>query len=180
MYENISLYVFMDFVSEDGINTLDQHVAWRLFLTVHAMACSRIDENLRSASVLSLDDYDVLLTVNVSADQTLRMSELAQAVLLSKSGMTRRVTRLVERGLLRRDKSKDDLRVFRVRLTKAGKKAIDATWVVYCKQIEENFANHITKEEALMLGDIFQRVLNRMGAVQHKNLLKSKATDIPR
>ena len=48
-------------------DTLPQQVAWRLFLTVHALATRRIDEQLLAAGVLSFDDYDVLLTVNASS-----------------------------------------------------------------------------------------------------------------
>ena len=49
-------------------DTLPQQVAWRLFLTVHALATRRIDGELLAAGVLSFDDYDVLLTVNEAAD----------------------------------------------------------------------------------------------------------------
>ncbi|MGJ8677996.1 MAG: MarR family winged helix-turn-helix transcriptional regulator [Akkermansiaceae bacterium] len=170
----------MNIVSEQVIEKLPQQVAWRLFLTVHAITCSRIDENLQLAEVLSFDDYDVLLTVNEAVDETLRMSELADAVLLSKSGMSRRVTRLVERGLLKREKSRNDGRVFRVQLTKSGRKALAATWAIYSQQIEENFANHISEEEGEILGGIFQRVLNRIGSVQHAEVLKNQLTDAPK
>jgi len=170
----------MSVTTEDLIKTLPQHVAWRLFLTVHAVACNRIDKNLQEAGVLSFDDYDVLLTVNEATNETLRMSELAEAVLLSKSGMSRRVTRLVERGLLKRDQSPQDGRVFRVRLTRAGHRALDATWDIYCQQIENDFAAHITQEEAETLGIIFQRMLDRMGAVEHANVLHNQVTDAPK
>ncbi len=157
-----------------------QQVAWRLFLTVHALACRRIDEGLLRDDCISFDDYDVLLTVNEAPDETLRMSELAEAVLLSNSGMSRRVARLVERGLLHRDQCVQDGRVFRVRLSRAGRKALDKAWATYRGLIEETFASHVSKSEAEALAKIFQRVLDRIGGNQHRGLLESGVTDAPK
>jgi DNA-binding MarR family transcriptional regulator len=160
--------------------TLPQQVAWRLFLTVHALATRRIGDELLAAGVLSFDDYDVLLTVNEAADETMRMSELAEAVLLSNSGMTRRVARLVERGLLHREQSRDDGRVFRVSLTRAGRRALERTWEIYRGQIEENFVRHLSAAEARTIGGIFQRVLDRIGGAEHQGLLDARVTDEPK
>lgn len=157
-----------------------QQVAWRLFLTVHALAYRRIDDGLLDKRCLSFDDYDVLLTVNESEGETLRMSELAEAVLLSNSGMSRRVARLVERGLLHRDQCARDGRVFRVRLSHAGRKALDKAWGVYSGLIEETFASHVTATEAEALAGIFQRILDRIGSEQHRGLLAAGVTDAPK
>jgi len=161
-------------------DTMPQQVAWRLFLTVHALATRRIDAELLAAGVLSFDDYDVLLTVNEAADETMRMSELAEAVLLSNSGMTRRVARLVERGLLHREQSRDDGRVFRVSLTRAGRRALEEAWEVYRGLIEDNFVRHLSAAEARTLGGIFQRVLDRIGGAEHQGLLDAQVTDAPK
>ncbi len=157
-----------------------QQVAWRLFLTVHALACRRIDSGLLAEECISFDDYDVLLTVNEAAGETLRMSELAEAVLLSNSGMSRRVARLVERGLLHRDQCTQDGRVFRVRLSRAGRRALEKAWEVYSGLIEESFAAHVSEGEAKMLGGIFQRLLDRIGSEKHRGLLAAGVTDAPK
>lgn len=157
-----------------------QQTAWRLFLTVHALACRRIDDGLLESGCLSFDDYDVLLTVNEAEEQTLKMSELAEAVLLSNSGMSRRVARLVERKLLHREQCERDGRVFRVRLTKAGERALQRAWEVYGGLIEEVFANHLSRQEADMLGNAFQRILDRIGTEKHRGLLGAGVTDAPR
>ncbi len=155
-------------------------MAWRLFLTVHALACRRIDDRLLKADCLSFDDYDVLLTVNEAPEETVRMSDLAEAVLLSNSGMSRRVARLVERELLHRDQCTEDGRVFRVRLSESGRIALARTWKVYRGLIEESFANHLTDDEARQLGLIFQRVLDRIGTHKYRGLLDAGVTDEPR
>jgi DNA-binding MarR family transcriptional regulator len=157
-----------------------QHVAWRLLLTVHALACRRVDQALSDAGCLSFDDYDVLLTVSEAEDETMRMSELAEAVLLSNSGMSRRVARLVERGLLHREQSMADGRVFRVSLSDAGKRALDEAWEVYREALEEAFIQWVTRDEARRMGRIFQRVLDRIGTARHHGLLAAGLTDAPR
>jgi DNA-binding MarR family transcriptional regulator len=157
-----------------------QQTAWRLFLTVHALACRKIDDGLLGKGCLSFDDYDVLLTVNEAEGQTMRMSELAEAVLLSNSGMSRRVARLVERKLLHREQCERDGRVFRVRLTKAGVRALDRAWEVYGGLIDEVFASHLSGAEGKMLGGVFQRILDRIGTEKHRGLLQAGVTDSPR
>lgn len=157
-----------------------QQVAWRMFLTVHAIATRQIQESLLAADALSFDDYDVLLTLQEADDETLRMSELADAVLLSNSGMSRRVMRLVEQGLLHRTQSRDDGRVFRVSLTRAGRAALTKTWKIYQPLIEEKFASLLTQDEAVTLSAIFQRVLNVIGTERHQGLLAAGLTDAPK
>jgi len=157
-----------------------QQVAWRLFLTVHALSCKKIDRGLLAKNCLSFDDYDVLLTVNEAEGETLQMSVLAEAVLLSNSGMSRRVARLVERGLLHREQCAQDGRVFRVRLSSRGRKELEKAWMVYKGLIENTFASHLTDAEAEKLGEIFQRVLDRIGNEQHQGLLEAQVTDAPR
>jgi DNA-binding MarR family transcriptional regulator len=169
----------MSVIAETVVSVEPQQVAWRLFLTVHALAYRRIDGGLAQAGCLSFDDYDVLLTVQEAKGETLMMSELAKAVLLSNSGMSRRVARLEERGLLHRDQCQEDGRVFRVRLSKAGLKALNEAWEVYRGLIEESFANHLSDREAKMLGEIFQRILDRIGTEQHRGLLEAGVTDSP-
>ncbi|TAG07423.1 MAG: MarR family transcriptional regulator [Verrucomicrobia bacterium] len=163
---------------ETGVTS--QQVAWRLFLTVHALATRRIDSGLLAENCISFDDYDVLLTINEASGETLRMSELAEAVLLSNSGMSRRVARLAERGLLHRDQCAHDGRVFRVRLSKAGRKALENAWLVYRGLIEESFASFVNEDEAVVLGKVFQRILNGIGSDKYQGVLEAQLTDAPK
>jgi DNA-binding MarR family transcriptional regulator len=182
------LQLFAGWVTTRGVSAiavvqsgnLSQQVAWRLFLTVHALASRKIDDRLIAEGCVSFDDYDVLLTVHEADGQTMRMSELAEAVLLSNSGMSRRVARLVERKLLHREQCERDGRVFRVRLSKAGLRALNQAWAVYGGLIGEVFADHLTGAEAEMLGKVYQRILERIGTEKHRGLLEAGVTDAPR
>ncbi|MBB5350920.1 DNA-binding MarR family transcriptional regulator [Haloferula luteola] len=163
----------------DPSDHLPQHVAWRLFLTVHALAVRGIDQGLRDHAPLSLDDYDVLLTLQEAPDGSLRMSELAEAVLLSNGGMTRRVARLLEKGYLKKTQSLDDARVFRVGLTRRGRRALEASWVAYRPLIESHFATHLSDAEARQFGEWMQRLLDHLGGPAHRGLLERQVTDAP-
>src|SRR5262245_54503225 len=75
--------------------------AWRSLLKAHASLVRQLDLDLEEQTGLSLADFDVLAQLGL-ADGELRMTDLANRALISRSGMTRRVARLVEAGLVRR------------------------------------------------------------------------------
>src|SRR5215467_2431171 len=81
-------------------------VAWRAFLKAHATVVDRIDHDLAAKQRLSLSSYDVLIELYEAPDRRLRMHELAQRVVLSRSGLTRLVDRLEREGYLTRDACK--------------------------------------------------------------------------
>src|SRR2546423_11735675 len=83
--------------------------AWRSLLRAHATLVRRLDTDLERETGLALADYDVLAQL-AAARGELRMTELAARALISRSGMSRRVARLVDEGLVRRDKVDSDAR----------------------------------------------------------------------
>ena len=99
---------------------------WRRLLAVDGMLQDRLDRDLRNAHGLTLGDYGVLVHLSEAEDGSLRMSELAERLLLSRSGLTRRVDRLVRDGLVARRACPDDGRGSMADLTPAGFDALDA------------------------------------------------------
>src|SRR5438477_12841025 len=93
--------------------------AWRSMLRAHATLIRRLDTDLERETGLALADFDVLAQL-AEAHGELRMTELADRALISRSGMSRRVTRLVDEGLVRRDRAGADARGVVVTLTEAG------------------------------------------------------------
>jgi len=100
--------------------TPDQRWAWAGFLRTHARLTAQLDEELRDRHRLSLSEYDVLVQVSLAAGSALRMSDLAHAVMLSPSGLTRLVDRLERSGLLTRRRAGDDARATLASITEAG------------------------------------------------------------
>src|SRR5437764_9229464 len=93
--------------------------AWRSMLRAHATLMRRLDTDLERETGLALADFDVLAQL-AEAHGELRMTELADRALISRSGMSRRVARLADEGLVRRDKAGTDGRGVVVALTEAG------------------------------------------------------------
>jgi DNA-binding MarR family transcriptional regulator len=137
-----------------------QLTAWRAMLNTHAVLIDQIDRELAAAKVLPLSWYDVLLALYEAPDRRLRMHEIASAIVLSRSGLTRLVDRLEAEGLLFRERSGTDRRGAFAVLTDKGLAALRQTWPVYSKGIAEHFARFISDEEVSILNDVFQRVLN--------------------
>src|SRR5438309_3608746 len=93
--------------------------AWDALLRAHATLLRQLETDLESKTGLPLADFDVLAQLAIGGG-SLRMTELADQVLVSRSGMTRRVTRLVHEGLVRRAQADADGRGVVVQLTESG------------------------------------------------------------
>ena len=135
-------------------------VAWRSFITVHALVIERIERELAEAGFPPLGWYDVLLELSVAPDRRLRMHELARAVILSRSGLTRLVDRLEEAGFLRREPDPADRRGSFAVLTDEGAEMRKRMWPVYARGIAEHFGKHLDDEEARVLTGALKRVLD--------------------
>jgi DNA-binding MarR family transcriptional regulator len=133
--------------------------AWRAFLNTHAVLIDKIDHELAAAKVLPLSWYDVLLALYEAPNRRLRMHEIASAIVLSRSGLTRLVDRLEAEGLLFRERSGTDRRGAYAVLTDKGLAALRQTWPVYAKGIVEHFACFLSNKEASILTDVFQKML---------------------
>ena len=137
----------------------NQHLAaWRTFITAHATLIDFINRQMLEADVIPLHWYDVLIEVYEAPERRLRLSELARKVVLSKSGLTRLVDKLVEAGLLERQSSPEDGRGAYAVLTDTGLEAMRKAWPVYAQGIQDYFARHLDAGEA----EIITQALGRM------------------
>jgi len=91
-------------------------------------------------------------------DRRLRMHELAQRVVLSRSGLTRFVDRLETEGYLTRERSGTDRRGAYAVITERGIAALRQAWPVYARGISQYFAQWLTAEEAEVLGSALERI----------------------
>ena len=132
--------------------------AWRGLLTVQTNVVAKIEAKLAAAGLPPLAWYDVLFALHEQPGKRLRMSELAEAVLLSRSGLTRLVDRLEPEGYLRREACATDKRGFDVSLTDAGSGVLRKIWPVYREGIAEFFARHLSDEEIAVLTGAFSKV----------------------
>ena len=104
--------------------TREELGAWRGLLRVHASLTKALDAELMREHGLPLSSYEVLLFLADAPDGRLRMSDLADGVLLSRSGLTRLVDRMERDGLLRRERCEDDARGYNAVITAEGPRAV--------------------------------------------------------
>lgn len=138
--------------------TADQLAAWRAFLTAHAAVVDRLGREMEGEIGLPLSWYEVMLHIYEAEGQRLRMHELADSLLLSRSAATRFVDRMEQAGLLHRVECSSDRRGTFVALTDRGLQLFRAAGPVHLRGIEEHFADHIDGEEAAQLADMMERL----------------------
>ena len=131
--------------------------AWRSLLEAHATLMRRLDTDLVRETGLALADFDVLAQL-AQADGELRMTELADRALISRSGMSRRVARLVNEGLVRREKAGTDARGVVVALTKAGLARLAETAPVHVRGISELFVAQLDDRQLALLEAALSKV----------------------
>ena len=130
---------------------------WHSMLRAHATLMRRLDTDLQQATGLALADFDVLAQL-AEAHGELRMTELADRALISRSGMSRRVARLVDEGLIRRDRAGTDGRGVVVALTEAGITRLAETAPVHARGIATLFVAQLDDQELALL----ERALNKV------------------
>ena len=125
-----------------------KRAAWRAVLFAQNAVVTILDDELQRDCDTPLLVYDVLIRIWLAPRHTLRMSELAESAVLSRSWITRRVERLEQSGLVGRFSADDDGRGICVRLTAAGEQAFARLEASHARSIERHFSSYITEEEA--------------------------------
>jgi len=131
--------------------------AWAKMVGLTQKALAQIDQQLAQAGLISLAWYDVIYAVYSSPDRKLRLSDLVEEVILSKSALSRSVEKLVQEGLLKKTPCSSDSRAAWLEVTSAGKDALRKSWPIYKKGIQEHFASKISKKEAEILVGLLSR-----------------------
>lgn len=121
---------------------------WRAFLQAHAWITRRLDEELRAEHDLSLAEYDALLSIADAPGRRIRMRKLADRVILSKSGVTRLIDRLVLDGLVERDVCLSDARGAEAVLTAAGLDRLRRASRTHLRGIGEHFLGALEPSDA--------------------------------
>jgi DNA-binding MarR family transcriptional regulator len=131
--------------------------AWQSLLRAHATLLRQLATDLVDEIGLTLGDFDVLAQLG-QADGELRMSELAAQAYSSRSGMTRRIDRLVDEGLVMRTNSEADGRGVVVALTEAGVTRLAEAVPVHLRQVRELFVVKLTDVELSTLASALDKV----------------------
>jgi DNA-binding MarR family transcriptional regulator len=131
--------------------------AWRSLLTAHATLLRRLETDLERETGLALADFDVLAQL-ANAGGELRMTDLAARTLISRSGMTRRVARLVDDGLVRRANADADARGVVIALTGAGVARLRETAPIHARGVADLFVARLDDHELAVLEEALHKV----------------------
>jgi DNA-binding MarR family transcriptional regulator len=132
--------------------------AWKGMLFAYRDMTTAIDERLEREHDLSLSSYEVLLLLSGAPEHSMRMGALADELLLSRSGLTRLVDRMVARGLVERHNCSEDRRGTWARLTEAGMKKFRAARPTNLAAIREQFVGKLDESDLERLASVWEKL----------------------
>ena len=134
------------------------HAVWRHYLRGHATVVRALEAELLAERQLSLAAYDVLAELAGAPERRMRMTELADAVLLSRSGVTRMVDRLERLGLVTRGRVAEDGRGIAATLTDEGQEQLSGASVTHLAAVQRHFVNQLDETDLRDLRRISRRL----------------------
>jgi DNA-binding MarR family transcriptional regulator len=141
--------------------TPQQIIVWRMLQRAQVQITRRLEAELLGAHDLAPAAYDVLLQLSEAPGGRLRMNDLAERVLLSRSGLTRLIDRLQREGLVSREACASDARGLYAVLTVAGEQRLTEATPTYLRAIRRRFLDLLDEEElrrcAAMLTKLFSQ-----------------------
>jgi DNA-binding MarR family transcriptional regulator len=138
--------------------------AWIAFLQAYAVVTRRLEAELSAERNLSLAEYDALVQLTIADDRRLRMSELAERVVLSRSGVSRLVDRLEADGLVARRACPTDGRVSWAEVTPAGLDRLRDAAPVHLRGVDAHFLSPIAENDREGLVRALEAVVRGLAA----------------
>jgi DNA-binding MarR family transcriptional regulator len=145
--------------------TADEQVVWRSFISATQMLMERLDQELIRDSGIGHGYYEVLVRLSEVPDRRMRMSELADRSLSSRSRLSHAVARLEEQGWVRRETCPTDRRGQLAVLTDAGFAALEAAAPGHVEGVRSHLFDRLTPEQVAQLGEISMAVVDGLRAV---------------
>jgi DNA-binding MarR family transcriptional regulator len=132
--------------------------AWGALARTHAAIAGRLQEALAATDFPPLPWYEVLATVAEAPEQRMKMGDLAEALVITRGGLTKLVDRLVKAGLLERTFCETDRRVSYATLCPAGTEMLEEMRPVVVAELKVSFASKLSVAEADVLRETLERV----------------------
>ncbi|MDQ2728240.1 MAG: MarR family winged helix-turn-helix transcriptional regulator, partial [Actinomycetota bacterium] len=153
--------------------TSPDRTAWRTVLEAQSALMRLYESEMQASSGISLAWYDVLIHLSEARDGTMRMSELASALLLSRSWLTRRIDGMEAAGLVERCRASDDGRGVCARLTGEGRTMCRKATLIHVGSIRRHFLAYLEPGQIETIDQCFARIeaharisLNRKGTLR--------------
>jgi DNA-binding MarR family transcriptional regulator len=144
--------------SKSSVLSQDELAAWSGFVRAHSYLVRELDKDLQRSHRLGQSSYQVLLQLAIAPRGRLRMTALADAVLLSPSGLTRLVDQLEREGLVVRERREDDARSYDAVLSPQGRKLAKAATQANLRRVRELFIDRLSEAQITQLIAIWTAV----------------------
>ena len=141
-----------------------QQQHWRAWLAANTLLLDAFSRDLQESHGLTMADYEILVRLSESADRRMRMSDLAEATLSSRSRLSHQIDRMERAGLVERVPCPDDKRGYFAVLTTTGWDTLVAAAPCHVDSVRERIVDVLTPEEFAALGKASKRLLDHMGA----------------
>lgn len=135
---------------------------WRAYLGAINLIDRYLNEGLKAAGDLTIEDYEVLVHLSETPDRRLRMSELSQRLVHSQSRLTQRVDRMAKRGYVSREKCPEDRRGTFACLTDEGFAALASTAPVHVGDVRDALIDLIEPGEHDVVAEVFERIIAKL------------------
>lgn len=158
-----------------GVDWLDEDEmrAWRTLLAAHARLARVLDEELEEAHGVSLQDHEVLIHLSEAAGHRLRMADLADLLLMSRSGLSRRVDRMVADDLVHRVRCSSDGRGVWAEMTAMGRRCLEEATPTHVEGVRRHFVSKLTRDQLMMLTAALEPITGRQSGVGCGQLIPS-------
>ena len=141
----------------ESLNDAEQH-AWRTFIESSWQLHTRLEEDLREATGLSMNDYHVLVVLSEAPGRRLRMGELASRLVFSPSRITYQINSMVKRGMVRKEPCPEDGRGQEALLTDDGMAALEAAAPLHLITVRDRFIDRLDADELAVIARVFDKV----------------------
>lgn len=133
--------------------------AWTGFLRASTRLLERLDSELEARAGMSLADYEILVHLAAEASGDLRMTELAARTLVSRSGLTRRLDRMVKSGLVARRDCPTDRRGVLAVITPLGRQRLEEAAPPHVEGVRRHFLRQLGGQDLCALARCFNAVV---------------------
>jgi DNA-binding MarR family transcriptional regulator len=141
----------------EPLNDVEQR-SWRTFIESSWALHTHLEEELRAATGLSMNDYHVMVVLSEAPNHRLRMGELAGRLVFSPSRITYQISSMVKRGLVRKQSCPEDGRGQEAVLTDDGMAALEAAAPLHLVTVRDSFIDRLDEEELAVIARVFDKV----------------------
>jgi DNA-binding MarR family transcriptional regulator len=144
-----------------------QQQAWRTYLAATQMLHARLGRELQSAHGLTMNDYEILVRLSDAPERRIRMTDLAELTLLSKSRLSHQITRMEQAGTVRREGCPTDQRGTFAVLTEEGWHRLAEAAPTHVESVRRYLVDVLTAEELQIIGKALGRVVDQLNSQRH-------------